>query len=222
MHRDEFIERSRYLNRLIEKKEEHLKKLQESHGRRTETIYGAGLDIKSDISVIDHGKEISEVKKQLEELRAERENLANSVDFSIEAAIKAQDEIIQEQKEQRARDREARHKLYERVQKKYKAQSSTWERLKRKIQGTGLKKETEYTLEELKFLENYESRKPNVKKEIIKTKQERFEKQGLSKDKVNKELAKLKWNQFAKAISNKKTLHDDMKSHEREIELGYR
>lgn len=222
MNREEFAEKNRYLNEIISKKEEQLKKLEENHGRKTESYYADGLDVRSDVSVTNNGKEISEVRKELEELKAEKENLANSVDFSMEAAMKEQDEMIQAKKEQRVRDREAKHELYERLKRKYKAGSSTWERLKRKVQGTGLKKEADYTLEELKFLENYESRKPEFKKESILKKKERFEKQGLSRDKVNKELSKLKWDQFAKAVANKSVLHTDMESHERDIELGYR
>ena len=120
MHKDEFIERSKYLNSLIEKKEEQLKKLRADNGRKIETFHSDGYDVRSNISEIDNTSAIGALSRELNELKAERESLGNSFDNSMEAVMKEQDEMIQEKKEQRERDRKARHEVYERVQKNIK------------------------------------------------------------------------------------------------------
>ena len=201
LYNDRYVELSKQLENL-----ENMKKnLTSSNGRIVSDV-ADGLTDSFSTQKVDNSRKLYAINQEIERIKNERDVLANAQRDERASDLKEQIDSLKQASEE---EKSQKHELFESVKKRYKS-ASVFTRLMVKLQGGGLKREAAYTMEELKFLESYDRKKPKFMTENINKTREKMEKAGADSKKINKAVSQRHWDQFAKAVADKALLHRQM------------
>ena len=201
LYNDRYVELSKQLENL-----ENMKKnLTSSNGRIVSDV-ADGLTDSFSTQKVDNSRKLYAINQEIERIKNERDGLANAQRDERASDLKEQIDSLKQASEE---EKSQKHELFESVKKRYKS-ASVFTRLMVKLQGGGLKREAAYTMEELKFLESYDRKKPKFMTENINKTREKMEKAGADSKKINKAVSQRHWDQFAKAVADKALLHRQM------------
>lgn len=205
MNKDLYNDRYVELSKQLENLENMKKNLTSSNGRIVSDV-ADGLTDSFSTQKVDNSRKLYAINQEIERIKKERDGLANAQRDERTSDLKEKIDSLK-----RTSDEEIaqKHELFESVKKRYKS-ASVFTRLIVKLQGGGLKKEAAYTMEELKFLESYDRKKPKFMTENINKTREKMEKAGADSKKINKAVSQRHWDQFAKAVADKALLHRQM------------
>lgn len=201
LYNDRYVELSKQLENL-----ENMKKnLTSSNGRIVSDV-ADGLTDSFSTQKVDNSRKLYAINQEIERIKNERDGLANAQRDERASDLKEQIDSLKQASEE---EKSQKHELFESIKKRYKS-ASVFTRLMVKLQGGGLKREAAYTMEELKFLESYDRKKPKFMTENINKTREKMEKAGADSKKINKAVSQRHWDQFAKAVADKALLHRQM------------
>ena len=169
LYNDRYVELSKQLENL-----ENMKKnLTSSNGRIVSDV-ADGLTDSFSTQKVDNSRKLYAINQEIERIKNERDVLANAQRDERASDLKEQIDSLKQASEE---EKSQKHELFESVKKRYKS-ASVFTRLMVKLQGGGLKREAAYTMEELKFLESYDRKKPKFMTENINKTREKMEKAG--------------------------------------------
>ena len=205
MNKDLYNDRYVELSKQLENLENMKKNLTSSNGRIVSDV-ADGLTDSFSTQKVDNSRKLYAINQEIERIKNERDGLANAQRDERASDLKEQIDSLKQASEE---EKSQKHELFESVKKRYKS-ASVFTRLMVKLQGGGLKREAAYTMEELKFLESYDRKKPKFMTENINKTREKMEKAGADSKKINKAVSQRHWDQFAKAVADKALLHRQM------------